>query len=113
MNLDYPKEEVKAGSGTTRQVLIGSDEGPNFAMRKFTIEPGGGMPMHTNTVEHEQLVLRGKADVVIGEQKFVAEKDDVVFIPPGIPHSYAAIGDEPFEFLCIVPNKKDVIDIVK
>jgi quercetin dioxygenase-like cupin family protein len=110
---EIPKEEVKAGSKTTKQVLIGFDEGPNFAMRKFTIQPGGEMPMHTNTVEHEQLVLNGTADVVIGVQKFVVKKDDVVFIPAGVPHSYTTLGDGPFEFLCVVPNKEDVIEVVK
>jgi len=107
------KEEVKAGTKTFRQVLISSTEAPNFAMRKFSIAPGGGMPMHTNTVEHEQLVLSGNADVVIGEQKFVVKKDDVVFIPAGVPHSYTTLGDEPFEFLCVVPNKIDVVEIIK
>ena len=107
-----PKENVKAGTGTARQVLIGSEEGPNFAMRKFTIEPGGGMPMHTNSVEHEQLVLGGSAKVVIGADEFVVNKDDVVFIPAGVPHSYKTIGDLPFEFLCVVPNKTDIVEIV-
>jgi quercetin dioxygenase-like cupin family protein len=110
---DVPVEEVTAGTGTTKQVLIGSDEGPNFAMRKFTIEPGGEMPMHTNSVEHEQLVLGGRAEVKIGDQSFEAEKDDVVYIPAGVPHCYKTIGNRPFEFLCVVPNKKDVIEIVK
>ena len=36
-------EPVPAGSRTTKQVLIGPEEGPNFALRKFTMEPGGGM----------------------------------------------------------------------
>lgn len=110
---NVPMEEVKAGSKTKRQVLIGPEEAPNFAMRKFSIEPGGEMPMHTNTVEHEQLVLNGKADIVIGEQKFIVEKDDIVLIPAGVPHSYKTLGDEPFEFLCVVPNKQDVIEIAK
>jgi len=110
---EVKKEEVKAGTKTTRQVLISSKEGPNFAMRKFTIEPGGEMPMHTNTVEHEQLVLGGKAKVIIGGQIFEVKKNDVVFIPAGVPHCYKAIGNEPFEFLCVVPNKEDVIEIVK
>jgi len=110
---DVAIEEVLAGTKTTRQVLISPAEGPNFAMRKFSIAPGGGMPMHTNTVEHEQLVLNGSADVVIGDEKFVAKKDDVVFIPAGIPHSYTALGNEPFEFLCIVPNREDVIEVIK
>jgi len=107
------KEEVKAGTKTTRQVLISSEEGTNFAMRKFTIEPGGGMPMHTNSVEHEQLVLNGSAKVIIGGQEFDAKKNDIVFIPAGVPHSYQNNGDEPFEFLCVVPNKTDIMEILK
>lgn len=109
-----PAEEVKAGTGTTRQVLIGPDEGPNFAMRRFIMEPGGGMPMHTNTVEHEQYVLRGSARVQIGDDVHHVKAGDVVFIPKGVPHNYRADdGDEPFEFLCVVPNQPDVIEIVE
>jgi quercetin dioxygenase-like cupin family protein len=36
----------------------------------------------------------------------------VVFIPEGIPHFYENTGNESFEFLCIIPNKEDVITIV-
>jgi len=62
-----PAEDVKAGKDTKIQVLIGPDQGPNFALRRFIMEPGGGMPLHTNKVEHEQYVLRGSARVQIGE----------------------------------------------
>ena len=58
---DVEKLVVAAGKDTTVQVLISGQEGPNFAMRKFSILPGGGIPLHTNTVEHEQYVLNGKA----------------------------------------------------
>jgi quercetin dioxygenase-like cupin family protein len=107
-----PAEDVPAGSATRKQVLIGPETGPNFALRKFTMEPGGGMPLHTNTVEHEQYVLRGRARVVIGEEVVEVKKDDVVFIPGGIPHSYEALGEEPFEFLCVVPNLPDETTIL-
>ncbi|MBU2491781.1 MAG: cupin domain-containing protein [Bacteroidetes bacterium] len=82
-------------------------------MRKFIIEPGGFMPLHSNTVEHEQLVLNGKAEVIIGENKYEVKKDDVVYIPAGINHSYKTIGNESFEFICIVPNKEDKIIIAE
>jgi quercetin dioxygenase-like cupin family protein len=76
------------------------------------MEPGGGMPLHTNEVEHEQYVLRGRARVVIGSEVVEVEADDVVFIPAGIPHSYEALGTEPFEFLCVVPNLPDQTNIL-
>jgi len=107
-----PAEEVRAGTGTTRQILIGPDEGPNFALRRFIMQPGGGMPRHTNTVEHEQYVLCGAARITLGDEIHHVKKGDVVFIPAGVPHSYEAQGDEPFEFLCVVPNQADVIELV-
>lgn len=110
---DIPTEPVTAGTGTLRQVLIGPDEAPNFAMRRFIMEPGGGMPAHTNTVEHEQYVLRGTARIGIGHEVVDVRTGDVVYIPAGVPHWYEAKGKEPFEFLCIVPNKPDKIEIVK
>ena len=108
-----PKKNVQAGSGTSMQVLIGSEDAPNFAMRRFIMEPGGGMPNHTNSVEHEQFVLRGRAKVGIGEVVYEVKRGDVVFIPMGIPHWYRAEGDEPFEFICVVPNVPDHIEILK
>ena len=109
---DAPRETVSSGTLTTRQVLIGPDEAPNFAMRKFTMLPGGGMPKHTNMVEHEQYVLRGRARIGLGESVVEVKEGDVLFIPAGLPHWYEAVGDAPFEFLCVVPNDPDTIQLV-
>ena len=105
-------KNVAAGKDTTIQVLISSQEGPNFALRKFSMQRGGGMPRHTNTVEHEQYVLRGEATITIGDETHRVKSGDVVFIPEGAIHSYQNTGEEPFEFLCIIPNKPDTITIV-
>jgi quercetin dioxygenase-like cupin family protein len=109
---DVESKNVAAGKDTSIQVLISSQEGPNFALRKFSMQKGGNMPLHTNTLEHEQYVLRGHAKIGIGDQTYEVKVGDVVFIPEGMPHFYANIGDEPFEFLCVVPNKEDKITIV-
>ncbi|MFA5875005.1 MAG: cupin domain-containing protein [Anaerolineales bacterium] len=109
---DVEAQVVKAGDKATIQVLISAQEGPNFALRRFVMEPGGGMPEHTNTVEHEQYVLRGHANIGIGEETFDVRAGDVVFIPQGVPHWYKNVGEEDFEFLCIIPNKPDEIKIV-
>ncbi|NWG34809.1 MAG: cupin domain-containing protein [Chloroflexi bacterium] len=106
-------KNVTAGRDTTIQVLISAQEGPNFALRKFSMQKGGGMPRHTNTVEHEQYVLRGEATITIGEETHHVKAGDVVFIPANVVHSYENTGDEPFEFLCIIPNKEDRITIVE
>lgn len=110
---NIPVEPVASGEGVHRQILIGPDEGPHFAMRRFIIEPGGWMPRHTNAVEHEQIVLRGRARIGIGDEEFEVEPGSVVFIPAGTPHWYRTVGDEPFEFICVVPNKEDKVEILE
>jgi quercetin dioxygenase-like cupin family protein len=110
---DVEANNVAAGKDTTIQVLISAQEGPNFALRKFSMQKGGGMPRHTNTVEHEQYVLRGQATITIGDDTHQVKTGDVVFIPEGAIHSYQNMGDEPFEFLCIIPNKEDKITVVE
>lgn len=104
--------EVRAGTATRSQVLIGEEDGaPNFAMRRFIMGEGGGMPRHTNEVEHEQYVLKGRARVSIGEQVFEVGADDVLFIPAKTPHHYEVL-EAPFEFLCVVPHGPDRIRIL-
>ena len=49
---EFDKEKVNAGKDTFKQVLIGNDVAPNFAMRRFIIDPGGEMPFHKNWVLH-------------------------------------------------------------
>ncbi|NPA27313.1 MAG: cupin domain-containing protein [Chloroflexi bacterium] len=105
-------EPVSAGREVYIQILIPPDEGPNFAMRRFTFRPGGWMPKHTNRVEHEQYVLQGQGLIGIGEQTFRVQPGDVVFIPAGVPHWYKNVGDEDFVFLCLVPNQPDEVVIV-
>ena len=106
------RREVSAGTATQIQVLVGPADGaPNFAMRRFIMGPGGGMPAHTNTVEHEQFVLKGRAEVGIGGSTFRVSAGDVLYIPAGVPHYYRVI-EGPFEFLCMVPNAEDKIEVL-
>lgn len=102
----------KAGKGVSMKMLLSPDESPNFAMRNFIIDAGGHMPLHTNSVEHEQYVLSGRAKVVLGETTIEAKAGDVLLIPAGVAHSYETIGDEPYSFLCLVPKGEDKIEIL-
>jgi quercetin dioxygenase-like cupin family protein len=109
---DIESSPLTAGNGASMQMLISPQIAPHFAMRKFTIKTGGSMPYHTNSVEHEQYVLKGSAKVIIDGKEKIAKAGDCIFIPAGIAHSYEVIGDENYEFLCLVPNKEDTIKMV-
>jgi len=107
-----PTTTVAAGTKAAMQVLVGPDQGaPNFVLRRFIMETGGGMPLHTNQVEHEQYVLRGRARVRIGDAVHEVRADHTLYIPAGAPHSYEVL-EGPFEFLCVVPNKADKVSVV-
>lgn len=102
-----PAKDVAGGEATRIRVLVGPQDGaPNFVLRRFTMEAGGGIPTHSNDVEHEQYVLRGRARVTIDGVVHEVGPDDALFIPAGAPHSYA-VTEAPFEFLCVVPNAPD------
>ncbi len=107
-------ETLKGARQTRIQVLVGPDDGaPNFVMRRILMdEVGSGMPAHTNAVEHEQYVLRGRARVGIEGEEYEVGAHDIVFIPAGAPHWYEVI-EAPFEFLCVVPNSPDEVRLVE
>ena len=106
--------EVKAedvtmynSKGVKIQWLISVEDGaPNFAMRKFTMDVGGVIGEHSHWYEHEIYMLRGKCLINIDGKEYVVEKDQVMYIPPYVKHSYKNIGEEPVEFLCIIPLRK-------
>ena len=107
-----PMRPVTAGRDTAMQVLVGPEDGaPNFVLRRFRMEQGGGIPPHTNEVEHEQYVLRGRARITIGGEIHEVEPDDSLYIPAGTPHAYEVI-EGPFEFICVVPNRRDSIRLL-
>lgn len=103
---------ISTGQGVSMKMLLAPEESPHFAMRNFVIAAGGYMPLHTNTIEHEQYVLSGRAKVVLGERTIEAGPGDVLLIPAGLPHSYATLGDEPYSFLCLIPKDEDRIEIL-
>lgn len=109
---DVPASPVAAGTSTEVQVLVGEADGAaHFAMRRFRMGAGGGMPRHTNEVEHEQYVLAGRARVVVGDRAHEVAAGDVLYIPARVPHSYEVL-EAPFEFLCMVPSAPDRIEIL-
>jgi quercetin dioxygenase-like cupin family protein len=110
---DVAALEVAAGTAARMQVLLGPDDRiGGFAMRRFRMGEGGGMPRHTNSVQHQQFVLRGRARVGIGDRVHEVSAQSVLYIPAGVPHYYEVL-EAPFEFLCVVPDAPDRIRVLE
>jgi len=111
---DIEYEDVGAAEGMRKGVLVSDAHGaPNFAIRRFELDPGASVPEHTNEVEHEQYVLEGEYVVGIGDEEHTVRAGDSLLIPAGVVHWYRNEGDEPGAFLCAVPNGDDEIELVE
>ena len=103
--------DIPGAIGVSLRVLIGRDNGAaNFAMRHFTVEPGGHTPEHRHNYEHEVLILAGKGIVRGGETWREFEEGDVLFIPPNELHQFKNTGDQPMQFICLVPVQFNCAD---
>ncbi len=107
-------EPVDAASGLEKGVLVAGEHGaPNFALRRFTLEPDSTVPKHTNAVEHEQYVLEGEYIVGIDEEECTVRPGDSLLIPAGTTHWYRNESTQRGAFLCAVPNGDDEISLLE
>lgn len=94
---------VAGAQGVRIQWLLASPEGaPNFALRRFALEPKGQTPQHSHPWEHEVYVLRGGGAVVTEEGETPLSPDCAVLVLPDEMHCFRS-GDKGMEFLCVVP----------
>ena len=100
--------QMEGVRGVTMRVLIGRGDGaPNFAMRHFTVEPGGNTPHHSHDYEHEVVIVEGRGRVEQdGEFRDVAA-GDVLYVSPNATHQFVNTGESPMKFLCLVPMTFD------
>ena len=110
-HLAYEKvaaQEMK-GEGVkdvTMRVLIGPADGaPNFAMRRFAVAPGGHTPLHTHEWEHEIYVLAGAGESYSDAGPKPMQPGDAIYIAPNEKHQFKNVGQQPLEFLCLIPAK--------
>ncbi|MEF8855523.1 MAG: cupin domain-containing protein [Haloarculaceae archaeon] len=107
-------ETVDAADGLHKGVLIGPEQGaPTLAIRRFTLDPGGEVPKHTNAIEHEQYVLEGEYVVGIDEEEHTVSAGDSLHIPAGAVHWYRNESDVAGAFVCAVPIGDDEIELVE
>ena len=111
---DVKKEKVdmegmdgQKTKGVWIQWLIREDQGAeNYALRLFTLEPGGVIPKHQHPWEHEIFILSGEGIIGAGETEVTVHEGNFLYIEPDIPHWYRNESDKELKFLCIIPIRK-------
>ena len=96
---------VARARGARMAVLVGPQLAePRFITRRFLLAPGGYIPAHLHdTIEHEQVMVRGEMVLGLGGERRVVRAGDAMLIPAGTPHFYENTGREEAEFICVVP----------
>jgi quercetin dioxygenase-like cupin family protein len=99
-----PGKQMK---GVSVRWLIGPAEGAfHFALRYFEIEPGGWTSLDQHAHDHGVVILRGRGQVLLGEEDWQVGFGDVVYIPSHEVHQLKSIGEEPLGFLCVIPSRE-------
>lgn len=100
--------ELEGAKDVTVKVLIGAEEGSkDIIMRYFRIMPGGHSCLHSHNYEHLVTIERGKGVVMDDNRnERVVTTGHSLFVEPNEVHQFKNPFPEPFEFLCIIPNKE-------
>jgi quercetin dioxygenase-like cupin family protein len=101
---------IEGAKGAKIRWLISQKDGaPNFAMRMFEVAPGGHTPYHKHEWEHEMYCLSGTGVVVTERGDIPFAENDILYVDPGMVHSFKNVGEDTLKFLCLIPNEKPVV----
>jgi len=99
---------MPGASSVEMRMMVGrSDGAPNFAMRHFTVSPGGHTPRHSHNYEHEVFIVSGEGTTEADGNLYRIREGDVVFVPANVTHQFVNTGREALRFLCLVPLNFD------
>jgi mannose-1-phosphate guanylyltransferase/mannose-6-phosphate isomerase len=76
------------------------DLGERFQVKRIVVNPGGVLSLqkHRHRAEH-WVVVRGRAEVTIGETVRALNENESVYVPSGSVHRLANRGDSPLELI--------------
>ncbi|MCR4428907.1 MAG: cupin domain-containing protein [Caldiserica bacterium] len=103
--VQFQEFQAETVQGVKGRVLIGKDDGAgNFCMRFFELSPGGFTPRHSHPWEHEIFIHKGQAEVLKDGGFIPVLPGTALFVPGGEEHQIRNPGDEPLQFVCLIPS---------
>jgi len=74
----------------------------NFALRRFTFEPGKSYPLHHHKYVEAVYILSGKGYFATDKERVEVGPGDVVYTASEEPHSLGVIGNESMILICCI-----------
>ncbi len=106
------KVQMEGASGAWKQVPISAQDGaPLYALRVFTVEPGGYTPYHRHDFEHSNYVIEGEGSLVNEDgDETPLKAGDFALVLPGEKHRYRNVStDKVFRMICGVPKEYEQV----
>lgn len=107
-DIERPFQEVtmEGAHDVKMKILIGIPDGSsNIIMRHFSVSPQGHTPRHQHDYEHVVKIEKNKGIFVDAEGKeHIVTEGMSLYVDPNTDHQFRNPFDQPFEFLCIIPN---------
>ena len=101
----YPVKMEGAKEALVQKPITSKDGSENFAMRVFTLKPGGHTPYHTHNFEHLNYVISGSGGIKKEDGTInPINEGDFVLILPNEKHQYINMGETDFKMICAVPT---------
>ena len=104
--LAYKEEGSAPFKAITRQTLF-RDPALKCELRYFEVAPGGYSTLERHEHMHAVLILRGRGQVLIGDEVRKIETNDLVSVEPWTWHQFRAGPESPLGFLCMVNAERD------
>jgi quercetin dioxygenase-like cupin family protein len=96
---------MEGARDAVKRLVVGPADGaPSFALRVFTLAPGGYTPSHRHSFEHENVILEGRGVLRTEDGDVPLAPGAVALVRPDEVHQFRNAGDTPFSFVCLVPN---------
>jgi quercetin dioxygenase-like cupin family protein len=102
---DAPPVATPGYTAVTKQVVLGPEDGSReIVLRYFSVAKGGATPHHNHDYPHLVKVEAGQGVAVdVDEKETPLTAGDYVYVDSDEIHHFENTGDQPFEFICIVP----------
>jgi mannose-6-phosphate isomerase-like protein (cupin superfamily) len=94
-------EAIQLGPIQMRILEDGKTTGHRLGVGEITIPPGTAGPPQHRHAQHDEgfYVVSGTARFTVGDTSYDAAPGTLVMVPPGAPHTFANLGEEPVVLL--------------
>ncbi|HLK17269.1 MAG TPA: cupin domain-containing protein [Fimbriimonadaceae bacterium] len=103
----YKEEGGTHFKSITRQTLFHGDGDLAVELRYFEIAPGGHSTLERHEHAHLVTIIRGRGQVLVGDEISEVGLYDVVTVPPFTWHQFRATKGDHLGFLCVVSSTRD------